>query len=199
MSEEEATQLKSALAAAGPRAYMPDLALAVAETGPFDLQSTLGVLTTTGSLYMTRDRTGEDIEATVEKVVSASESAGLTSSEEERDRLGQAMTMLLGARAIRLTMKAGDLLMEVDNPFSEARILTDFRPLFEEDATFECGVLTHTLRFSFISGQTVSIALDESDLGQIEAQLVRARAKAASMRESLEDRGITCISPIERT
>lgn len=101
---------------------------------------------------------------------------------------------LLCAAAFRLTAKAIDLSYEYANLFRRARILTDIRPLFTNDAaSIEGAVVSYTLRLRYdsVEGEhALSIAMDEGDVRNLAEQCARALTKARTaqvmMRSKIE-------------
>jgi hypothetical protein len=71
--------------------------------------------------------------------------------------------------SIATLVKVIDLSLEYTNAFDNARIVTDIRPIFEDDVErgVIAGIISHVLRLTYLQdGQlkTVSIATDHSDL-----------------------------------
>jgi len=96
---------------------------------------------------------------------------------------------LLCTKAFRLVATAIDLSYEYANLFRNARILTDIRPLFTDDAdAIEGAVISYTLRLRFdsVDGKhEFSIAMDEGDVRDIAEQCERALKKAITARETM--------------
>jgi len=196
MPSEELQALEGALSDIGPRAYVPQLVRELADVGPLDLPESSGVMSVVGSLHVTRESLGQDIEDMVRLVVETAVQDELATTEAERHNLEAALSSLLRSTVLRQTMKAGDLMIEVDRPYVRGRVLTDFRPIFDEDGGFSVGLIARTLRVSTVgSDKPVSFALDEADIDDLEAQLVRARDKANTIRAKLQASGIDCVSP----
>ena len=79
-----------------------------------------------------------------------------------------------------------DLMYEYENLLQSARVVTDIRPVFSQDATWiEGSVVSHTLRLRYDSTEgdhSISIAVDESDIRELERQCRRALLKAQTAR-----------------
>jgi hypothetical protein len=104
---------------------------------------------------------------------------------------------LLKVEWVRITIKAIDLSYEFANLLQESRIITDIRPIFNEEAdTIEGSVVTFTLRLNFLNAgqyESLSIAVDAADLEILESQCKRALQKAETALNSLNserERGI---------
>lgn len=99
---------------------------------------------------------------------------------------------LFSVRTIYLSATAVDLSFEHVNLFRGARILTDIRPIFNEEATaIEGSVISHTLRLRFENTEgrhELTFALEESDVKHIEDQCKRALGKAKLALEMMKNR-----------
>ncbi len=93
---------------------------------------------------------------------------------------------LLTTPAVRLISIALDLMYEHENLLQGARVVTDIRPVFSDDAEqIEGSVVSHTLRLRYDGrggDQSLSIALDEADIRELERQCKRALLKARTAR-----------------
>lgn len=92
---------------------------------------------------------------------------------------------------IRLVASAIDLSYEYANLFLGARILTDIRPIFDNDAAaIEGAVVSYTLRLRFGSSEghhELNIAMDHSDIKDLAVQCDRAIRKAKTARDLMQD------------
>ena len=99
---------------------------------------------------------------------------------------------LLDSPVVRLVSKALDVAYEQENLLQSARVVTDIRPVFNEDATeIDGAVVSHTIRLRYdnTSGdQSISIAMDESDIRELEKQCKRALLKAQTSRRLMVDK-----------
>lgn len=95
-------------------------------------------------------------------------------------------TQLLDSPLLRLVATVLDLMYERDNLLKSVRVFTDIRPVFSEDASQINGaVVSHTMRLRYDStdgGQSISVALDERDILELERQCKRALQKAQTAR-----------------
>ena len=104
----------------------------------------------------------------------------------------EAFGELLSLPILRLAASAIDLSYEYTNLWGGARILTDIRPIFNDEATSVDGaVVSHTfrLRFESLHGRhELNIAMDESDIHELAYQCDRALRKAHIARDLMRDR-----------
>ena len=87
--------------------------------------------------------------------------------------------------------KSLDLLRAHERLFLGAKILTDIRPVFGDDAAegAKAAVLVHALRIDFLHAgerESIVMALEHRDLLGVEAEIDRALAKSASLRSVLD-------------
>jgi hypothetical protein len=99
---------------------------------------------------------------------------------------------LLTAPAVRLVSITLDLMYEHENLLQSARVITDIRPVFTEDADrIEGSVVSHTLRLRYDSTEgdhSISIAMDEGNIRELERQCKRAMLKAQTARVLLAEK-----------
>lgn len=99
---------------------------------------------------------------------------------------------LIASRVVRLVTTAIDLSYEYANLLRRARILTDIRPLYAEDAAaIEGAVVSNTLRLRYDSvdgDHQLSIAMDESDIKELAKQCERALQKAQTARDLMKNK-----------
>jgi hypothetical protein len=99
---------------------------------------------------------------------------------------------LLMSPAVRLVSITLDLMYEHENLLQSARVVTDIRPVFSEDASsIEGSVVSHTLRLRYDSTEgdhSISIAMDEADIRELERQCKRALLKAQTSRTLMTDK-----------
>ncbi len=121
--------------------------------------------------------------------------AALQWGKQDLDKWGQiepGLIEMLSLPILRLASSAIDLSFEYTNLWMEARILTDIRPVFTEDATeIEGAVVSHAfrLRYSSMEGpHELNIAMDEGDIIQLIEQCDRAIRKARTARALMSDR-----------
>jgi len=93
-------------------------------------------------------------------------------------------------QVLRLNTKAISILTDHDNLFLSAKILTDARPVFNEDVTkMEAIAIVHMLRIHFERNQEHKdffVALDVADIPKMRAVLDRADKKAALLQNALK-------------
>ncbi len=109
---------------------------------------------------------------------------------DEKNTLLIRVTRLLELKAsLTITSKALDVLTDAERLFFTAKILTDVRPVFDEDGkNVEGAVIMHNLRIHY--GQDNEhrdffVALDTSDIKELRSVLDRADKKAESLQALL--------------
>ncbi len=98
--------------------------------------------------------------------------------------------------------KAFDLLSERPTLFQSARILTEFRPIFNEEQSRTLAVLqTNTLVLEYWDGQnrTLHVSLDSSDLEDLQIEMNRARQKIGVVKREAIEKGSNLVTYGELT
>jgi hypothetical protein len=97
--------------------------------------------------------------------------------------------------SLRIMVKAIDLSYDHSNLFQSARILTDIRPVFDDEASSIVGaIVSYSLRLSYSSSEgskNVTIALDDNDIKELIAVCQRAQKKASVSRKLMIQSGLT--------
>jgi hypothetical protein len=134
-------------------------------------------------------------EEAIEAVRHALESASPPWETAQLDRWRQvepAFKQLLTAPAVRLVSITLELMYEHENLLQSARVVTDIRPVFSEDAShIEGSVVSHTLRLRYDSTEgdhSISVAMDEADIRELKRQCERALLKAQTARALMTEK-----------
>jgi hypothetical protein len=111
-------------------------------------------------------------------------------NESERSALQGALKALLALRSIDLPAKARSLLIDNENTFCRARIITDIRPVFGPDVLSQpsTAAIVNTLRLTYHHGPALRsffIALDRDDLDTLSEILERAKSKTETLHRFL--------------
>lgn len=156
-----------------------------------DLAEIMGTLV---GLYFVRSRAEIPTIEFVDDVIDALREFDTTRAVEERvpylqSRLGRAFGI---DRLITIT-KALELRNEHNRTFCDAKILTDLRPVFQEDPSSPPtgAVIIHTLKIEYHEDEEHKeffVALDRHDIATLTRVLERATAKAKSLSETLRER-----------
>lgn len=122
---------------------------------------------------------------------SVGQSPALGLKEDLRASFSERLTAILCAPSIRFTAKALELSIDVENVFSDCRIVTDLRPIFPDDPdNILSAVIVDNLRIDYYdrSGDITSfyIAMDQGDLSALRDEIDRALEKNKSVRSFLE-------------
>ena len=111
-------------------------------------------------------------------------------SDDQKNLLAARLARLLEIKAsLNITSKAFDILTDAERVFYSAKILTDVRPVFDDQGNkIEGAVIMHNLRIHF--GQDNDhrdffVALDTNDIKELRTVLDRAEKKAKSLEELL--------------
>jgi hypothetical protein len=101
---------------------------------------------------------------------------------------------LLSLPTVQAVVKVLDLSYDYTNILQNINILTDIRPIFNEEATtIEAAIVSYTLRLYFTSldgSKSLSIALDEEDVNKLLQSCQRSLNKAKTSKEFMRKNGI---------
>ena len=120
------------------------------------------------------------------------EAEELSFSDADKMRLEQRLSELLAIeRPLGITSKANDVLIENEHSFCNARILTDVRPIFQNDLTSEISeaVVIHNLKITYHQDRQHKdffVALDSEDIQTLKAAIERAELKDRSAKIMLD-------------
>lgn len=110
---------------------------------------------------------------------------------------------MLSSVAVRLYAKAREIAFDFERLYARARILTDIRPVYDDDRNVIIGTdITQTLRLDYFTSEaetkTITIALDTPDLEQLKKCCEDALQKAEVARKLIENSGLEVVPPGER-
>jgi len=110
------------------------------------------------------------------------------------------LNILLSINNLHLLAKAIDLMREYDNIFSNARVVSDIRPIFDfgvDDTDPALVGIVHNLKLTYLNNGQLKeffLALDDSDLQVLTKSLSRATQKAEKLREIANKTNLKLIS-----
>lgn len=113
-------------------------------------------------------------------------------SKKQFERLEQRLAVLIETHnTLNTISKASDLLLEYENVFSNARIITDIRPIFKPniDKGLAGALIVHTLKIEYrdVTGtKELYLTLDALDLFGLSEELFRAEEKAQILQSLLK-------------
>lgn len=190
LPDDKWASLLQALEAAGPTISARVLAKHVSPEVDLSANQLRHVIAVAGSLYVTRDQRGVNVEEFAEAVIEEAVHEGLVAQGDSaatsklRERISRLLTL---DQSLGVSAKATLLLLSHKNPLLTARIFTDIRPVFtgDENPTPRAAVVVHTLELVTITdGRELShyIALDSTDLETLKRVVDRAIRKEASLK-----------------
>lgn len=146
-------------------------------------------------LYSLRDRSQSSASDIADGVAREMERAATENDphwSKSRDLFRTRLVELLSVDKVRVVARAGGLLLENEHSLTRARVITEIRPVFEQEnpkATPEGAMIVHTLKISYWADEETKhffVALDENDVSDLSEQLGRANSKAESLKAILE-------------
>lgn len=125
-----------------------------------------------------------------------------TTPGEMRTRLAERLTTLLNmSGGLEILAKARSVIFDYPNVFAHARILSDVRPVFgkEIDDDIAGAVIVHVLKINYHQAGDHGeffVALDASDLDQLQSQIERAKNKEAKIQAMLSEADVPHLEPL---
>lgn len=141
-------------------------------------------------LELLRAANGWSAEETARAVAAAD---GGPPDPQDKAKLEGRLREWLGTPSVSVVGKATDIELSHERVFLAARIISEMRPVFSDDAEQRpsAAVVVHILELTYgTQGRDTEVfyvALDEADLSKLGRAVDRARRKDASLRRFLED------------
>ncbi len=201
MQEGDFSHLLMALNTAESTARLRTLAESAGEGSQLDVSDVQALLEAIRELagigYRIRSSAGQ-IAARVVSSPQFSADEDLNRHDTLRERMAKRIETLLNCEVIRFLSKASSIGAEHERVFLNAQVLTDLRPLFDddrgEDLEPEGALLCHTLSLHFISSDrthdTFYVVLDDDDIETLQSAIDRAIRKSGSLKRKLQDAGL---------
>jgi hypothetical protein len=114
--------------------------------------------------------------------------------------LRERLTRLLSAKPFSTSAKAAGVLTDNQRSFVGVRVLSDIRPVFQEDPSLApaAAVIIHSLKIEFTEDderRELFVALDSKDLGLLADAIARARQKDESLRQIIAASKLAFLEP----
>lgn len=151
-------------------------------------------------LIRQRDMTVDEVMDGLRHGIGAAEPSWTEVERTEWDNVAPFLQKLFQVPAVRIVSKAIDLAYEYANLFQGARIVTDVRPVFndedDDEMQIDGAVVSFALRLHYDNREgnhSLSIALDEADVRTLQYQCERALQKATMARARIQAAGIPTV------
>jgi hypothetical protein len=208
LSDEQIAQFVDALAKAGPRFNVQDLALEVARHLDLPKEVVIGMVQVVGSLYVTKDTQNAQTNSFVDQeVFPALKRAGTFTKDSEDAQWKKLRKFLLDALALEDTVgtaaKAGSVLTQHEHIFMAAKILTDVRAIFHSNTSEkpQSAVIIHMLRVIYRDFQGNRsehfFALDSNDVRSLKTVIDRALKKEETLTSLMREAKVDVLQPKE--
>jgi hypothetical protein len=137
--------------------------------------------------------------ADIVEVVSSDQSIKIDDA--QRQELRRRINILMSDPAIAWLAKAYDISGEHPNIFHTARVLTDVRPVFEDEPSSGIvgAIIVYTLNLEYFTSSNdkeVYVALDEDDIRLLEKAIARAREEGKALSNFIKASGLTDLTGI---
>lgn len=220
LPEERIQGFLDALAKAGAKFSVYDLAAEVSNRSKVPRRIAEGIVRLLASLYMERERQSVPLEAFLDEQAGPALKSALAVQEDKADakvdtptaeeaeaRWAKLRKVLMAALSLDDTVgtaaKAGPVMTEHERIFQDARILTDVRPIFHPDLSEKpnAAVFVHMLRITtrniFGSQEAQYFALDANDIRFMKYLMDRAIKKEETLIKFMNSSGVNVIAPKE--
>ncbi len=193
LKDEERDHIVLAMQEA-PVGAMPDtLSIAFAKQLGFEQEKLAAIIRMIFSFTGLEEETGMTTAAITDDIIKVLEvKAQKREALRPTGRLREHLLQLLNLdRSVNLTMKAATLLQSRDRILVDSRIITDIRPIFndEENMDIKGALVTHTLKIEYQEGgdrKDIYLALDGEDLKKLSEYIQRAEKKEKAIRGKLQ-------------
>jgi hypothetical protein len=166
---------------------------------PADASSIGDALVSLYAAWSTSDRSSADFISDIVEGIIESNSDELAQFRESKERVWTRLTRLFEIPSLTLAVKAEGFLFEFDNIFKSTRVLTDVRPVFDQDGKAPRALtVVHNLRIHYHRGdkhEDFFVALDSKDLQKLIDSLVRAKDRSEALKTALAITNIPYIEP----
>ncbi len=163
---------------------------ALASTPKDEVRDILGFLM---SLYPARANTELSTEEFVKRLCASIDEDVLPA--DNRQTAESLLIRILNNKGLAVTAKANAVRMKHQRIFTNARILTDIRPIFSDESELPiAATIIHTLQLTYHENreaQTFFVAMDELDVAKLRKVIDRAEAKANTLGKLLETANLT--------
>jgi hypothetical protein len=146
--------------------------------------------------YAFRDATQSSASEVAEGIAHEMEeipSTSLRLSPKDSETLQARLLELLSIDSLYAIARAARLSLENEHSFTEARVVTDIRPVFDQErpeAPPTGAIVVHTLRITYVSDnneiKNFFVALDTNEVRELLKHLERADLKAESIKKILD-------------
>jgi len=200
MSDENLEALENALSSRRPTLDAEALAKSVAEATGLDFAAVQTVTSVLRRWAFIERRVGLSPSGLLAALASSLEENREWHTEDAQalsDRTESLAKLLAPTGPLGVIAKATELLVEQQFLFCKARIITDARPVFDEQAEGMLGLIpSHCLALTYHEGpetRELHLLMDAKDMRQLHDQLERAQRKEKLMSRMLTEAGLTVI------
>lgn len=137
--------------------------------------------------------TAEKIAEEITSVLRTTSAEDLRLAEGEEEGFKDKLSKLLSLKVVDVSARAASVRGDYLKTFSDAKILTDIRPVFAETIGDPIGaVISHTLKIEYHEDghKRFYVVLDAEDLRKLKTALKKAESKAAALKSTLAKSGV---------
>jgi hypothetical protein len=204
LSKEKAAHLVSAMRVEPPSLQLATMAQRLTAVLQIPADDLADILMMLASMYLTIQSRSDAKERFVEAIVRAARvNERLRNASIDWDDARELLLDLLACTdSLGVTAKAIGVTADHEKTYAKARILTDMRPIFGDEVGDKpaAAVIVHTLRIAYRSlyekgDSAFYVAMDLSDLRNLQEQISRALAKETALAQTLAASNLKLLSP----
>ena len=203
MEDERFEELLSAIANAAPKLSQVEFAKSiVASATSLDRATVMPLVNEFFNFDYVRagtEASQKEIASLIASTAFAARSEDFAITEQDKSVIENRVEKILSVRkAMSLTAKTINVMSDQERVFIKSRVLTDFRPVFSEDAeSIDAGVIVHTLTIHFAQDndhKDFYVAMDTADIQKLRDVLDRADKKAKLLSSLFKESKVSYIS-----
>lgn len=204
LEDSSIQELLSAFRNTSPSLYAKEITeQVIPQVKSISASDVINITETLFSLYVSHAGQGSSLTDFVEGVIQAideSDYKELVNSTKTRDTLTQRLSALLNVDPMIVGAKSYILLFDNDRNFRSARVVTDIRPVFTDEAgkNPSAVMIVHQLKITYLEGDVSKdfyIAMDNKDIQRFMDALTRADLKAQTLKPVFEELKVLYIEP----
>ena len=151
------------------------------------------IISALDSLYYIKNESGVPVHDFTEQVLQAmaeTENKALHISASQREPFQGRLIRLMNGTLLSVAAKSREILYEQERTFGSARVLSDIRPILNENAenNTDAAIIIHTLKINYIQNnqhKEFFVALDTEDVSFMIDTLIRAQEKEETLKSIL--------------
>ncbi|HEX5702395.1 MAG TPA: hypothetical protein VFX97_04160 [Pyrinomonadaceae bacterium] len=196
-SERALALLEGLSVSVKPRRTIKEAFLSAATIAPNEADSIADAVMSLFTIFNYEFKSPTEAARNIAEAIEES-SAEELKDEDIRKKAEPRLTRLFSATTLAVSVKAEARRFDYDKVFAYARISSDIRPIFSDNATElpRAAVVSHMMNIHYISEtehKDFYVVLDDIDLKELQHQVERAVLKSENLQSLLRTNNIECL------